>query len=192
MLIALTGGIGSGKSTVASEWVRLGATEIDADVLAREVVEPGTEGLRQVALEFGPEVLSADGSLNRAALAEKAFTSPEKRQKLESILHPLIQQLALSKVEKVQGVVVYTIPLFVESKSKLKFDKVVTISCPAEVRLNRLVGRGLTEEQARARIASQATDAQREAVADVVIDSNCEKEELLTKAKQVYLELTNG
>ncbi len=192
MLIALTGGIGSGKSTVASEWVRLGATEIDADVLAREVVEPGTEGLRQVALEFGPEVLSADGSLNRAALAEKAFASAEKRQKLESILHPLIQQLALSKVEKVQGVVVYTIPLFVESKSKLKFDKVVTISCPAEVRLNRLVARGLTEEQARARIASQATDAQREAVADVVIDSNCEKEELLAKAKQVYLELTNG
>lgn len=192
MLIALTGGIGSGKSTVASEWVRLGATEIDADVLAREVVEPGTEGLRQVALEFGPEVLSADGSLNRAALAEKAFSSPDKRQKLESILHPLIQQLALSKVERVQGVVVYTIPLFVESKSRLKFDKVVTISCPAEVRLNRLVGRGLTEEQARARIASQATDAQREAVADVVIDSNCEKEELLAKAKQVYLELTNG
>lgn len=192
MLIALTGGIGSGKSTVASEWVRLGATEIDADVLAREVVEPGTEGLRQVALEFGPEVLSADGSLDRAALAERAFSSPEKRQKLESILHPLIQQRALSKVEKVQGVVVYTIPLFVESKSKLKFDKVVTISCPAEVRLNRLLGRGLTEEQARARIASQATDAQREAVADVVIDSNCEKEELLAKAKQVYLELTNG
>ena len=192
MLIALTGGIGSGKSTVASEWVRLGATEIDADVLAREVVEPGTEGLRQVALEFGPEVLSADGSLDRAALAERAFSSPEKRQKLESILHPLIQQRALSKVEKVQGVVVYTIPLFVESKSKLKFDKVVTISCPAEVRLNRLLGRGLSEEQARARIASQATDAQREAVADVVIDSNCEKEELLAKAKQVYLELTNG
>lgn len=192
MLIALTGGIGSGKSTVASEWVRLGATEIDADVLAREVVEPGTEGLRQVALEFGPEVLSADGSLNRAALAEKAFSSPEKRQKLESILHPLIQQLALSKVERVQGVVVYTIPLFVESKSRLKFDKVVTISCPAEVRLNRLVGRGLTEEQARARIASQATDAQREAVADVVINSNCEKEELLAEARQVYLELTNG
>ena len=192
MLIALTGGIGSGKSTVASEWVRLGATEIDADVLAREVVEPGTEGLRQVAFEFGPEVLSADGSLDRAALAERAFSSPEKRQKLESILHPLIQQRALSKVEKVQGVVVYTIPLFVESKSKLKFDKVVTISCPAEVRLNRLLGRGLSEEQARARIASQATDAQREAVADVVIDSNCEKEELLAKAKQVYLELTNG
>lgn len=192
MLIALTGGIGSGKSTVASEWVRLGATEIDADVLAREVVEPGTEGLRQVALEFGPEVLSADGSLDRVALAEKAFSSPEKRQKLESIVHPLIQELALSKVEKVQGVVVYTIPLFVESKSKLKFDKVVTISCPAEIRLNRLVARGLTEEQARARIASQATDAQREAVADVVIDSNCEKEELLAKAKQVYLELTNG
>jgi dephospho-CoA kinase len=192
MLIALTGGIGSGKSTVASEWVRLGATEIDADVLAREVVEPGTEGLRQVVLEFGPEVLSADGSLDRAALAEKAFSSPEKRQKLESILHPLIQQLALGKVEKVQGVIVYTIPLFVEGESKLKFDKVVTISCPEAVRLKRLVSRGFTEEQARARIASQATDAQREAVADVVIDSHCEKAELLTKAKQVYLELTNG
>jgi dephospho-CoA kinase len=95
VLIALTGGIGSGKSTVARRWVELGATEIDADVLAREVVAPGSTGLALVAKQFGSEVLAADGTLDRAALAKIAFSSEENRKLLESILHPLIQQLAL-------------------------------------------------------------------------------------------------
>ena len=127
MLIALTGGIGSGKSTVARRWVELGATEIDADVLAREVVKPGTLGLEQVVQAFGEGVLAADGSLDRAALAKVAFSSEEKRKQLEGILHPLIQDLALSKVSEQSGVIVYTIPLFVESNSKLSFDRVVAI-----------------------------------------------------------------
>jgi dephospho-CoA kinase len=191
MLIALTGGIGSGKSTVAAEWVSLGATEVDADVLAREVVEPGTEGLAQVAKEFGSEVINPDGTLNRAALAGKAFASEEARKKLERILHPLIQGLAAEKISQISGVVVYTIPLLAETKSPLKFDKVVTISCPEDVRVKRLIARGLSEDDARRRIAAQASDAEREQKADIVISSDCDKSELIERARRVYRDL-NG
>ena len=187
MLIALTGGIGSGKSTVARRWVELGATEIDADVLAREVVAPGSTGLALVAKQFGSEVLASDGTLDRAALARIAFSSEENRKLLESILHPLIQQLALEKVEGLSGIIVYTIPLFVESNSKLKFDKVVTISCDEEVRVKRLVeSRGMSEGEAISRISAQASDAQREAVSDIVIDSNCTMAELVGRADSVF------
>ena len=187
MLIALTGGIGSGKSTVARRWVELGATEIDADVLAREVVAPGSTGLALVAKQFGSQVLAADGTLDRAALANIAFSSEENRKLLESILHPLIQQLALEKVEGLSGVIVYTIPLFVESNSKLKFDKVVTISCDEAVRVKRLVeSRGMSEGEAISRISAQASDAQREAVSDIVIDSNCSMAELVSRADSVF------
>jgi dephospho-CoA kinase len=191
MLIALTGGIGSGKSTVAAEWVSLGATEVDADVLAREVVEPGSEGLAQVAKEFGSEVINPDGTLNRAALAGKAFASEEARKKLERILHPLIQGLAAEKISQISGVVVYTIPLLAETKSALKFDKVVTISCPEDVRVKRLIARGLSEDDARRRIAAQASDAEREQKADIVISSDCDKSELIERARRVYRDL-NG
>ena len=188
MLIALTGGIGSGKSTVARRWVELGATEVDADLLAREVVEPGSIGLEQVTQEFGPSVLTQSGTLDRAALAKIAFANDANRVKLESILHPLIQELALKKVQGLQDVIVYTIPLFVESKSKLQFDKVVAISCDEDVRVRRLVdSRGMNEAEARSRVAAQATDSQREAVADLVIDSNCSLEELIQKADEIYL-----
>jgi dephospho-CoA kinase len=188
VLIALTGGIGSGKSTVARRWVELGATEVDADLLAREVVEPGSIGLEQVAKEFGPSVLTQSGTLDRAALAKIAFANDANRVKLESILHPLIQDLALQKVSNLEGIVVYTIPLFVESKSKLQFDKVVAISCDEDVRVDRLVEqRGMNETEARSRIAAQASDSEREAVADLVIDSNCSLEELIQKADAIYL-----
>ncbi len=188
MLIALTGGIGSGKSTVARRWVELGATEVDADLLAREVVEPGSIGLEQVAMEFGPSVLTQSGTLDRAALAKIAFANDVNRVKLESILHPLIQDLALKKVSNLEGIIVYTIPLFVESKSKLQFDKVVAISCDEDVRVDRLIEqRGMNEAEARSRIAAQATDSEREAVADLVIDSNCSLEELIKKADAIYL-----
>lgn len=192
MLIALTGGIGSGKSTVATQWVELGATEIDADQLAREVVQPGSKGLSQVLDAFGHDLLQADGHLNRAELAKRAFTSDESRKRLEGILHPLIQELAKEKTAAIDGIVVYTIPLLVESNSKLNFDKVVTISCPAEVRIERLINRGLSRDEALQRIAAQATDSQREARADVVIDSNCTLEELKTRARETYMELING
>ncbi|MFM1994373.1 MAG: hypothetical protein RL537_1062 [Actinomycetota bacterium] len=193
MLIALTGGIGSGKSTVAAEWVRLGAREIDADQLAREVVEPGSRGLAMLVDEFGEKVLYANGSLNRAKLAEMSFSDPSIRKRVEAILHPLIQALALQRTsENSQGVTVYTIPLLVETKSPLKFDKVVTISCPEEVRLERLIKRGLRREDATKRISAQASDNERERVADLVIDSNCSLEELLVRSRSAYGTLVNG
>ncbi len=193
MLIALTGGIGSGKSTVAAEWVRLGAREIDADQLAREVVEPGSRGLAMLVDEFGEKVLDANGSLNRAKLAEMSFSDPSIRKRVEAILHPLIQALALQRTsENSQGVTVYTIPLLVETKSPLKFDKVVTISCPEEVRLERLIKRGLRREDATKRISAQASDNERERVADLVIDSNCSLEELLVRSRSAYGTLVNG
>ena len=193
MLIALTGGIGSGKSTVAGRWVELGATEVDADLLAREVVEPGSEGLAAVVEHFGADVLNPDGSLNRAKLAEHAFASDDERKALEALLHPRIQKLALERTNAVDGVVVYTIPLFVETTSPLRFDHVVAISCDEEVRIQRLIqNRGMSEPEARTRIASQATDLEREAVADVVIDSNCSLDELLQRADEAYARLTKA
>lgn len=191
MLIGLTGGIGSGKTTVANRWVELGATEIDADVLAREVVLPGSEGLGLVAERFGADLIQSDGSLNRALLAERAFSSTENRKALEGILHPLIQQLAREKVAGIRGHVIYTIPLLVETNSQLPFDKVVTVSCPEDVRIQRLIeSRGMSEQDARARVASQASDQEREARADVVIDSNCSLDQLLARADETFAVLT--
>ncbi|MEY4994522.1 MAG: hypothetical protein RLZ65_371 [Actinomycetota bacterium] len=189
MLIALTGGIGSGKSTVAKRLVELGATEIDADVLAREVVAPGTEGLQAVLDEFGADLL-VDGQLDRASLGKRAFASQESRKNLEGILHPRIQQLAKTKMSGIQGFIVYTIPLLVEVGDRLGFEKVVTVSCPESVRLDRLIRlRGMTLEDAKARIASQASDAQREAIADYVINSDCSLDELQTQVDSLYQEL---
>lgn len=191
MLIGLTGGIGSGKTTVANRWVELGAKEIDADLLAREVVEPGSAGLQAVAARFGQDLVQSDGSLNRKLLASRAFESESSRKDLEAILHPLIQQLAREKVAGLTGTIVYTIPLLVETNSQLPFDKVVAVSCPESVRVERLVkNRGMTQEEAIKRIASQASDAERAKRADLVIDSNCTLEKLLARADAAYRTLT--
>lgn len=193
MLIALTGGIGSGKSTVAAEWVRLGATEIDADLLAREVVEPGEAGLERLVEEFGHQILDETGHLNRTKLAELSFADPGVRKRVEGILHPLIQALALERTRSnPESIIVYTIPLFVETQSPLQFDKVVTISCPEGVRVERLLKRGMTQEDAMRRISAQATDKQREELADLIIDSNCSLEELLIRAREAFRTITNG
>jgi dephospho-CoA kinase len=187
MLIALTGGIGSGKTTVAARWVELGAHEIDADILAREVVEPSTEGLAAVVERFGKEILLADGSLDRGALARVAFADGQSRKDLEAILHPRIQRLAAERVKGLGGVIVYTIPLLAETNSKLEFDRVVTVSCDEAVRIDRLVTlRGMSKEEAMGRIVAQASDAEREAKADTVIDSNCPMDELISRADEVF------
>lgn len=192
MLIALTGGIGSGKSTVAAEWTKLGATEIDADVLAREVVKPGSVGLEALVQALGDDILTAEGLLDRSKLASLTFTNPEVRAMVEKTLHPLIQQLAKEKTSQTPGVVVYTIPLLVETKSPLEFDAIVTISCPESVRLSRLIARGMSEQDARNRMSAQATDAEREAVADYVIDSNCSMEELVGRSRNLFEEIISG
>ena len=192
VLIGLTGGIGSGKSTVAKRLVELGATEIDADLLAREVVAPGTEGLEAVAGRFGEDLVNADGSLDRALLAQRAFSSEENRKALEAILHPLIQRLSRERISQAAGLVVYTIPLLVETDSTLPFDKIVTVSAPEDVRVERLVqSRGMTETEAKARIAAQASDAQREAIADFVINADCTMEELFAQVDRIHAEVSN-
>jgi len=187
MLIALTGGIGSGKTTVASRWAELGATEIDADILAREVVEPGSEGLSAVTARFGDQVLNPDGSLDRAALAAVAFSTEETRKDLEALLHPRIQELAAERVKGLEGTIVYIIPLLAETNSKLNFDRIVTVSCDEAVRLDRLITlRGMSKEEALSRIAAQVSDTEREAKADTIIDSNCPMDELLARADEVF------
>ncbi len=194
MLVALTGGIGSGKSTVAARWVELGATEIDADVLAREVVAKGTAGLGSIVEHFSESVLDVDGSLDRAKLAGLVFNDQQQRKILEGIIHPLVQQAAKERTAAAQTkIVVYTIPLLAEVSSPLQFDRVVAVSCPAAVRIDRLVAtRGMTKEEAAARVAAQLDDSAREALADVVINSDCPLDELLAEADRIYSQFEVG
>ncbi len=175
--VGLTGGIGSGKSTVARLLAERGATVIDADKLAREVLEPGTDGLREVVRAFGDDVLDADGTLNRAALAAKAFATEEARQTLNGITHPRIGQLTAQRMAAApeDGIVVHDIPLLVERDMAAAYHLVIVVYADAETRLHRLVtGRGMAEADARQRIAAQATDEQRRAVADVWLDNSGE------------------
>ena len=192
MLIALTGGIASGKSTVAEIWRNLGALVIDADELAREVVEIGKPGLAKLVEVFGESILNPDGSLNRKRLGDIVFSNVESRRQVEEILHPLIsaefeRQASASATEHV----VYAIPLLVESNGKYRFDRICTISAPEAVRVGRLVRyRGFNEADAWARVRSQVDDGQREQIADVVIQSDCTLSELEASARAAWKELT--
>jgi dephospho-CoA kinase len=172
--IGLTGGIGSGKSTVARLLAERGAEVVDADVLAREVVAPGTPGLAAVVQAFGPGVLTAEGALDRPALATVVFGDPEARAKLDGIVHPLVRARARELIAAMppDAVVVQDIPLLVETGQAGSFDLVLVVEADVGTRVARLVDRGLPEEDARARIAAQATDDQRRAVADAVLDNS--------------------
>jgi dephospho-CoA kinase len=170
--IGLTGGIGSGKSTAARRFAELGALVVDADAVAREVVEPGTEGLAAVVAEFGEQVLDGAGRLDRAALAEVVFGDEAARGRLNAILHPRIRAQAAERIAAAPAgtVVVQDVPLLVETGQAGSYDLVVVVEAPAELRVARLGrDRGMTAEEARARMAAQASDAQRRAVADVVL-----------------------
>lgn len=193
MLIALTGGIASGKSTVAEIWHELGAEVIDADDIARQVVLPGSAGLIKLRERFGDSILDSQGELDRAALGNRIFSDPAARHDLEHILHPLISAESKRRfAESGSRHVVYAIPLLVEAGGEYEFDKICAVSAPADVRLERLVEyRKLTKAQALARIAAQASDAEREAVADEVIDSNCSLPELRDRARAAWSKLTS-
>lgn len=187
--LGLTGGIGAGKSTVAKTFVERGAYIIDADKIAREVVEPGTEGLEKLVEAFGSDILSADGSLDRPALAAKAFVDEESRKKLNAITHPLIgartQELLEAAPE--DAIVVQDIPLLVENHTAPFFHLVVIVHADEDVRLHRLTTmRGVDEADARTRIAAQATEEQRRAVADVWLDNSGTPEELAAAAAEVW------
>jgi dephospho-CoA kinase len=186
--IGLTGGIGSGKSTVARLLAERGAHVVDADVLAREVVEPGTPGLAAVADAFGAGVLTADGALDRPALAAVVFGDAEARARLDGIVHPLVRAQAVDLISALpaDAVVVQDIPLLVETGQAGSFDLVLVVEATADVRVARLVGRGIPESDARARIAAQATDEQRRAVADVVLDNSGTPEELAAQVDRFW------
>ena len=188
-LIGLTGGIAAGKTTVAAHWVSLGGIEIDADKLAREVVEPGTKGLEQVKQVFGSSVLNADGSLDRQKLGELVFNDPEKRLALEGIIHPLVRQRASELLAELpeNTMVIYTVPLLVEANVSLPFDVIVSVEAPEADRVKRLVSsRGMSTEQALARIKSQASAIERAAAADYILNSNQPLTSLLADASALW------
>ncbi|NNH75694.1 dephospho-CoA kinase [Nocardia uniformis] len=187
--IGLTGGMGAGKSTVARSLVERGAVLVDSDVIAREVVAPGTVGLAALVAAFGADILAADGSLDRPALAAKAFATDEARQTLNSITHPLVGQRTaeLIAAAPADGIVVQDIPLLVENGLAPFMNLVVIVDAAEETRLRRLVEfRGIDEADARARIAAQATDAQRRAVADVVLDNNGADGAVVAEVNQLW------
>ena len=193
MLVGLTGGIGAGKSVVAARLAELGAVVIDSDRLAREVVAPGTDGLAEVVAAFGPQVVGPDGGLDRPALGRLVFADPAARQRLEAIVHPRVRARAAGLVAQAPpgSVVVNDVPLLVETGIAGTFDVVVVVLASVENRIRRLVGgRGMTPSEARERIAAQATDEQRRAVADVVLDNDGTVEQLRTAVDRLWRELT--
>ena len=187
--VGLTGGIGAGKSTVSRVLAELGAVIVDADLIAREVVEPGTPGLAALVEAFGGDILHPDGSLNRPALAEKAFGSDDSRVLLNSILHPRIGQRTAELVDgaPADGIVVQDIPLLVEGRMGPAFNLVVVVYVDEAERVRRLVElRGMPEADARARIAAQATDEQRRAAADVWLDNSGPPEALEAQVRALF------
>lgn len=181
--IGLTGGTGSGKSTVAARLSELGAVVVDADLLAREVVAPGTPGLAEVAREFGDGVLAAGGSLDRAAMARIVFADDERRRALERITHPLIaaRTSELAAAVPDDGVLVHDVPLLVEKGMGANYHLVVVVHADAEERVGRLAaGRGMDADDVRARVSAQASDDERRAAADVWLDNSGSSEDLRT------------
>ena len=187
-LVGLTGGIASGKSTVAALLSNYDNEIIDADEIAREVVLPGSDGLSKVVAEFGPQILEEDGSLSRSKLAKLVFEDPEKRLTLEGILHPLIRARTLERISQSKSdIVIYIVPLLVEAKVDYPFDLVVTIEAGSENQIKRLIeNRGMSTEDATARIAAQATEPERVARADVRIDGALSLTDLETEVSKIW------
>lgn len=181
LLIALTGGIGAGKSSAGSLLARLGATHVSADQLAREVLERGEEGYNRVVAHFGDQIL-VNGEIDRKMLADIIFNDPHQRAILEQITHPLIQKRfrEIQRTLPVDGVLIYEIPLLAENPERAtEFDYVLTIETSEELRHERLLNRGLSTSQVIARISSQTNDIERREIAHHVIENNGDKEALL-------------
>lgn len=192
--LGLTGGIGSGKSTVSALLAERGATIIDYDQLARDVVEPGTPALRAIAERFGDGVIAADGTLDRPALGSIVFADDAARVVLEAITHPAIREQALAREAAVSdGVIVHDHPLIVEMDMASHFDLVVVVDVPEEIQLDRLVTlRGMSEEEARGRLAAQASRQERLAIADVVIDNTGSIAALEARVDDLWQRLTES
>lgn len=195
MLIGLTGGIGSGKSLAAELLASHGAEIIDADVLAREVVAPGTPGLAAVRARFGDGVLHPDGSLDRGALGRVVFSDPAARRDLEAIIHPAVRAraAALTAALGERAVVVQVIPLLVETGQQENFDRVVVVDVEPEIQLSRIMLRDhLSEPEARARVLAQATREARLAAADVVLQNNGTPADLAAAVDRLWQEWESG
>ena len=193
MRIGLTGGIASGKSTVARKLEQLGAFTIDADVLARDVVALGTEGLKAVVARFGNSVLAADGSLDRSVLARVIFADPQARADLNAIIHPLVRERAaeLEAAAPAGAVVVHVIPLLVETGQQDRFDAVVVVDTTVEEQLRRLTRRdGLTQTEAEQRVAAQASREERLGAATHVIDSSGPVRETMRQVDELWQNLS--
>lgn len=187
LTVALTGGIGSGKTTVGEILAGFGAVVLDSDQIARDVVERGSTGFDQIVATFGDEILK-NGELDRSALASLVFKDPAMRIKLEQITHPLIRQSFAKAISSLpdQSIVVNQIPLLVESKHDYKFDYVVTVSAPEQIRVERLLKRGLTKEQITSRLQAQSSDVQREAIADTVINNDKSEQDLMQQVEKLW------
>ncbi len=190
LIVALTGGIGSGKSTVGELFQQLGAVVVDSDQLAREVVERGSSGFEQIVSFFGDEILK-NGEINRSLLAEIIFKDPARRKNLEQITHPLIRKAFADIVAKSgdQAIVINQIPLLVESKYEYNFDHVITVSTSEDKRIARLLAKGYTQEQILNRMKSQVSDADREKIADSIIQNNESQIELLPQVEKIWEQL---
>ena len=189
MRVGLTGGVASGKSTVSAILAELGAVVIDADLLAREVVAPGTEGLAAVVEEFGPDVLGPDGGLDRPRLGALVFADPERRRALEAIIHPRVRARAaeIEAAAPADAVVVHDIPLLAETGQAASFDAVVVVDVPVEVQVDRMVRiRGMSEADARARVAAQADRDARLAIATYVVENTGSLEDLRARVEEAY------
>ncbi len=195
MKIGLTGGIGSGKSEVSRRLAERGAVVIDADKIAREVVEPGTEGLAEIVAAFGDGVLRPDGSLDREKLGSIVFSDAAKLTILNGIVHPKVGTRVQQLLDETpaDGVIVYDVPLLAENKLAPTFDQVIVVDTDDEIRIRRLgETRGMSESDARARIAAQASREERLSIADTVIDNNGTVEDLDRQIDEVWACLTSA
>lgn len=187
LIVGLTGGIGAGKSTVANMFSQLGALTIDADQLARIAIEPGSSGFDEVIAAFGKEILS-DGEIDRQKLGKIVFKDAAKRKQLEAIVHPRVQESLAARIKTLSpgDILIYEIPLLVESGAADRFDYIITVESDIEIRLDRLFERGLDEDEAERRIAAQASPAQREAVADRVIINDGDRADLFAECARIW------
>lgn len=190
LTVALTGGIGSGKSTVGELFSQLGAVVVDSDQIARDVIERGTSGFDLLVANFGDGILK-NGDIDRAAISAIVFSDPKKRELLEQITHPLIRS-EFSKIVKSlpeEAIVVNQIPLLFESKGDYRFDYIITISAPQKIRIERLLKRGLSPTQINQRIKAQASDTERESIADSVIVNDSDFSSLTKQVEDIWSKL---
>ncbi|MGZ4677094.1 MAG: dephospho-CoA kinase [Acidimicrobiia bacterium] len=193
LLVGLTGGIGAGKSTVAALLAERGAVILDADQVARDVVEPGQPAFDALVAEFGPEIVGTDGRLDRAGLAARAFATPEGKAALDAITHPAIHAEFGRRMAEAptDAIVVMDVPLLVESKTAAErgYEVVIVVEAPEQVRLDRLEGRGLPRHDAAARMKAQATDEERRAVATHVLDNGSHPDALVAQVDALWTDL---